>query len=166
MAKRKQVPEGKQRVRVATGVYLKANGRFLAQFRDPGRKQHWQEFPTKADAERWRAQALIDPRSIASGRRTLTEVWESFLEHHGAELRENTVLNWTQQWKKHIEPALGGWPIDGEEDRLVRMARTALDCLERAGWQDDSSVASQAVVGEQPALLRGRLAVVWSSWND
>jgi hypothetical protein len=97
MVRRTRVPEGKQRVPVATGIYLKANGKFLAQFRDAGRKQHWREFQTKADAERWRAQALVDPRTIAARRRTLTEVWESFLEHHHAELRENTVLNWTQQ---------------------------------------------------------------------
>ena len=46
------VPEGKQRLRVATGIYLKANGKYLAQYRDPGHKQHWREFATKASQTR------------------------------------------------------------------------------------------------------------------
>ena len=105
------VPEGKQRVRVATGIYLKANGKYLAQYRDPGHKQHWQEFLTKAAAERWRAQALLDPRTVLAGRRTLAEVWDSMLQHHSQRLRPTTLANWQQEWRKYIEPALGSWPI-------------------------------------------------------
>ena len=46
MAKQKAVPAGKQRVIAETGIYRKFNGKYLAQFRDPGRKQRWKEFRT------------------------------------------------------------------------------------------------------------------------
>ena len=55
MAKEKTVPAGKQRVVAETGIYRKSNGKYLAQFRDPGRKQNWKEFKTLAEARRWRA---------------------------------------------------------------------------------------------------------------
>jgi hypothetical protein len=38
VGKRTVVPAGKQRVRVAEGIYLKASGHYLATFRDPGRR--------------------------------------------------------------------------------------------------------------------------------
>src|SRR5947207_14600098 len=81
MAQRTVVPAGKQRVRVAEGVYLKTSGRYLATYRDPGRKQQWREFKTLGEAKRWRAQGQLDPRSLASGKRTLAEIWEKLLEH-------------------------------------------------------------------------------------
>lgn len=55
MGKRREVPAGKQRLRVADGVYLKANGKYLATYRDPRRKQRWKEFRTQREAEAWRA---------------------------------------------------------------------------------------------------------------
>ena len=128
--RRTVVPEGKQRVRVATGIYLKANGKYLAQYRDPGRRQHWREFRTKAEAQRWRAQSLLDPRTVLAGKRTLSEVWETYLEHHGASLRPSTLANWQQEWRKHIEPALGSWPIG----RItIPDVKTFLAELEREG---------------------------------
>jgi hypothetical protein len=45
-----------------TGIYQKSNGKYLAQFRDRGRKQNWKEFKTLAEARRWRA--IRDPRSV------------------------------------------------------------------------------------------------------
>ncbi len=51
VSKRTTVPKGKQRARVGEGVYLKASGKYLATFRDPGGRQHWREFRTKAEAE-------------------------------------------------------------------------------------------------------------------
>jgi integrase len=111
MGKRIAVPEGKQRLRVAKGVYLKPNGKYLAQFRDPGRRQHWREFATLKDAEKWRARALLDPNSIADGKRTLEEVWKKFLEHHGASLKPTTRANWEQEWRAHIAPSFSPWPV-------------------------------------------------------
>lgn len=111
MAKRKSVPRGKQRIRVETGIYLKANGKYLATFCDPGRAQRWAEFKTHTEARRWRSRGLIDPRSLANGKRLLREVWATFMDHHGASLRRTTKLNWEQEWRKHIEPKLGNWPI-------------------------------------------------------
>jgi len=111
MVERRTVPEGKQRVVVETGIYRKTNGKYLAQFRDPGRRQHWKEFVTMADARRWRAGAIKDPNSVSSGKRTLQEVWDTYLEHHGESLRRTTRANWEQEWRAHIEPALGSWPV-------------------------------------------------------
>jgi integrase len=90
---------------------LKRNGKYLATFRDPGGKQQWAEFRTKEEAKKWRARALLDPRSVASGKRTLNDTWEKFLEHHGAGLKRTSRENWEQEWRKHIGPALGGWPL-------------------------------------------------------
>jgi integrase len=111
MAKRTTVPPSQQRKRVATGVYLKASGRYLATFRDPGRRQRWKEFATQKEAERWRAKALLDPTSVLSGKRTLGEVWVNFLDHHEDSLRPTTRANWEQEWRAHIAPALGTWPV-------------------------------------------------------
>jgi len=43
----------KQRERKAEGVYLEATGkkRYLATWRDPGRKQHWKTFKTLKEAK-------------------------------------------------------------------------------------------------------------------
>jgi integrase len=130
MAKRLKVPHGKQRVRVETGIYLKANGKYIATFRDPGRTQHWKESKTLSEARRWRSQGLIDPRSLASGKRSLREVWSTFMGYHGAGLRRTTKLNWEQQWRKHIEPRLGGWPVG---KITIPAVKTFLADLERAG---------------------------------
>ena len=111
VGKRIRVPDGKQRVRVDTGVYLKRNGKYLATFRDPGGKQQWAEFRTREEARKWRARALLDPRSVASGKRTLDETWEKFSEHHGPGPKRTSRENWEQEWRKHIRPALGGWPV-------------------------------------------------------
>lgn len=111
MGKRGSVPEGKQRIRVETGIYLKASGRYLAYYRDPGRKSHWAQFRTRNEAREWRARALLDPASVRSGKRTLAEVWATFVEHHGANLRPTTRANWEQEWKAHIAPGFGTWPI-------------------------------------------------------
>ena len=40
MAKRTEVPAGKRRVTVATGMYLKASGKDIVTYRDPGHRQH------------------------------------------------------------------------------------------------------------------------------
>ena len=111
MVKRAAVPPGQQRQRVATGIYLKPSGKYLATYRDPGRKQRWQEFKTQKDAERWRARALLDPQSVLSGKRSLVEVWEKYLDHQGGSLKPTTLANWTQEWRAHIAPALGTWPV-------------------------------------------------------
>jgi hypothetical protein len=107
MAKRKTVPEGRQRVVVETGIYRKSTGKYLAQYRDPGRKQHWKEFTTLDAARKWRARAIQDPTSISAGKRFLSEVWSTYLEHHGESLKRTTRANWEQEWRAHIEPALG-----------------------------------------------------------
>jgi integrase len=96
---------------VDRGIYLKPNGKYLATFRDPGGRQRWAEFATKKDARIWRARGLTDPRSIVSGKRRLADVWEALLELHGKKLRPATRANWEQQWRKHIEPRLGSWPV-------------------------------------------------------
>ena len=111
MAKQKAVPAGKQRVIAETGIYKKSNGKYLAQFRDPGRKQNWKEFKTLAEARRWRASAIRDPSSVASGKRSLKQVWETYLAHHGDGLKRTTRANWEQEWRAHIAPALGEWPV-------------------------------------------------------
>ena len=61
MAKQKAVPPGKQRVIAETGIYRKSNGKYLAQFRDPGRKQNWKEFKTLRRSSK--VEGLGDPRS-------------------------------------------------------------------------------------------------------
>ncbi len=101
----------RQRTRVAEGIYRKPNGKYLATYRDPGRKQHWKEFLTKSDAEEYRFKGRFDPDSLKSGKRALAEVWNGLLEHHGSQLRPTTKANWEQQWRSHIEPALGKWPV-------------------------------------------------------
>jgi hypothetical protein len=111
MAQMAKAPVGTQRVRVAEGVYLKSSGKYLATFRDPGRKQRLKEHKTLAGVKRWRAQGLIDPCSLLSGKRTLAETWEKLLEHHGSALRPSTRANWEQEWRAHVEPALGSWPV-------------------------------------------------------
>jgi integrase len=111
MARRTALPEGNRKKTVSTGVYLKSNGRFLAQYRDPGRKQHWKQFSSKAEAERWRARCLLDPTALLQGKRTLQEVWETLLVHQAPNMHVSTVENWTQEWRKHIQPGLGNWPI-------------------------------------------------------
>jgi integrase len=110
VAKRTVVPAGKQRVRVAEGVYRKVSGKYLAIFRDPGRKQHWREFRTKSEAVRWRARGRLDPRSVLSGQRPLREVWEQLIAHHGSSLKPSTLASWEQQWRAHIH-GLGDWPV-------------------------------------------------------
>jgi hypothetical protein len=67
MGKRTLVPEGKQRVRVGEGIYLKSSGKYLATFRNPGGKQQWAEFRTKREAQDWRIKGKADPRSVLSG---------------------------------------------------------------------------------------------------
>ena len=130
MGKRTVVPAGKQRVRVAEGIYLKASGRYLATFRDPGRRQHWREFAKKDEAVRWRAQGKLDPMSVQSGKRELRAAWADFLEHQGHSMARNTRLNWEQEWNKHIDPALGTWPIGKIQ---IPNVKTFLSDLERAG---------------------------------
>lgn len=127
---KRAVPKGKQRVRVAEGVYLKSSGRYLATYRDAGRKRHWKEFATLGEAKRWRARALIDPTSVREGRRTLDAVWTDFLRHQSAGLRRSTLANWEQQWRKHISPGLGSWPV-GRITVLV--IKDFLAGLEKAG---------------------------------
>jgi hypothetical protein len=102
MGKRTQVPPGKQKITVARGIYRKKNGKYLAQFRDPGRKQHWAEFRTLKEAQAWRARGLSDPRSLTNGKRTLGEVWSDFWRHHGSGLRPTTRANWLQEWTKYV----------------------------------------------------------------
>jgi integrase len=130
MAKRTTIPEGSQRVRVAKGVYLKASGRYLATFRDPGRRQRWKEFSSLKEAERWRAQGMLDPRSVLAGKRTLRAVWTELLETRGSALRPTTRANWLQEWRAHIEPALGDWPIG---KITVPVVKQFLGALEREG---------------------------------
>ena len=130
VAKRTAVALGKQRTRVATGVYLKASGKYIATFRDPGRKQRWKEFRTQKEAERWRARALLDPASIVQGKRTLGEVWEKFLVHQGGALKPTTRSNWEQEWRAHIGPALATWPVG----KITTIAvKDFLSDLEKAG---------------------------------
>ena len=111
MAKQKVVPAGKQRVVVETSIYKTRNGKFLAQYRDPGRKQHWKQKDTLAEARRWRADAIRDPSSVLAGKRPLKQVWETYLAHHGDGLKRTTRANWEQEWRAHIAPALGEWPV-------------------------------------------------------
>jgi integrase len=130
------VPEGKQRLRVAKGIYLKRSGKYLAEFRDPGRKQHWKEFTTLRAAELWRAEALRDPSTLRSGRRSLEQVWNDFLDHHGSTLRPTTRANWEQQWRTHIGPELGSWPIGridvkDVKDWMVRLERRGIGAATR-----------------------------------
>jgi integrase len=127
MAKRTAVPAGRQRVRVAEGVYLKASGKFLATFRDPGRKQQWKEFRTQREAVRWRAKALVDPQAVLSGKRTLAEVWEELLGNLGENLKPTTRANWEQEWRAHIEPALGTWPVGKITIPVVKSFLAALE---------------------------------------
>lgn len=124
------MPAGKQRIRVETGIYLKANGKYLATFRDPGRKQRWKEFDTATPARRWRSQGIVDPRSLANGKRPLREVWSTFMDYHGGSLRRTTKLNWDQEWRKHIEPKLGNWPIG---KITIPAVKSFLADLERSG---------------------------------
>jgi integrase len=130
VAKRAVVPAGKQRVRKAEGVYLKASGRYLATFRDPGRKRHWKEFTTLGEAKRWRAKALVDPSSVTDGRRSLAQVWEDYLKHQAGGLARTTLATMNQEWKVHIGPRLGSWPV-GRITVLV--VKEFLAELERAG---------------------------------
>lgn len=130
MTKRRTVPEGKQRLRVSEGVYLKPNGKYLATFRDPGRKQQWCEFTTKKEAVDWRARGRLDPLSVITGKRTLREAWEGFLDHHGSSLRPTTLAGWTQQWRKYIDPQLGSWPIG---KITIPVVKDFLADLERRG---------------------------------
>ena len=52
------------------------------------------------------------------------------LDHHGQSLRPTTLANWQQEWRKHIEPTLGTWPIG----RItVPVVKTFLAELQRAG---------------------------------
>ncbi len=96
MTRRSVVPAGKQRVRVAEGVYLKASGRYLATFRDPGRKQHRKEFNTQKEAVRWRAQALVNPDAALAGKRLLVQVWDELLANLGENLKGFGAL-WSQR---------------------------------------------------------------------
>jgi integrase len=111
VARRKSVPTGKSRVRVRSGIYLMRSGRYLAQFRDPGGKQHWKSFGTIGEAEAWRARARLQPHTLNQGKRTLQEVWDELLRHESSEWKETTQTNWTQQWDKYIRPSLGPWPV-------------------------------------------------------
>ena len=157
MAKRKVVPEGKQRLRVAEGVYLKPSGRYLATFRDPGRRQHWREFATKAEAERWRAQGRLDPSSMQTGKRELGVVWADFLAHQGQSMARNTRLNWEQEWQKHIEPALGTWPIG----RItIPKVKAFLSDLERAGVGAPTRAKCRVILHRlmEEALENGEIA--------
>jgi len=105
------VPAGKSRIRVAEGVYLKASGKYLAMYTDPGHKQQWKQHDTEKEARLWRANALVDPSSMVQGKRPLSQIWKTFMEQRGASLRPTTRANWEQEWRLHIEPALGNWPV-------------------------------------------------------
>jgi integrase len=157
LGKRRVVPAGKQRVRVAEGVYLKRSGRYLATFRDPGRKQHWREFATKAEAERWRAQGRLDPRSAQSGKRELISVWSTFLEHHGTSMARNTRLNWEQEWSKHIGPALGSWAVG---KITIPAVKTFLSELERQGVGAPTRAKCRAILHRvlEEAVENGEIA--------
>jgi integrase len=133
---RRAVPEGKQRIRASEGIYLKANGKYLATYRDPGRKQRWAEFRTLGEAKAWRARARLDPSSLAVGKRTLQEVWEGFLKHHGPNLRPTTRANWQQEWRRHIAPFFASWPIGkitvlAVKDFLADLERTGVGAATR-----------------------------------
>jgi integrase len=130
VARRSTVPAGKQRVRVAEGVYLKASSRYLATFRDPGRRQHWKEFATRKEAVRWRAQALVNPDAVLSGKRTLIQVWDELLANLGDNLKATTRANWEQEWRAHIRPALGSWPVG---KITIPVVKSFLAELERKG---------------------------------
>ena len=130
-------PRPAKRRTVAEGVYEKPNGKYLATYRDPGRKQRWKEFKTLAEAKKWRARGLVDPQSLAFGKRTLEETWLKLLEHHGAELRPSTRANWEQEWRAHIYPALGRWPVGkittvAVKDFLADLERRGIGTATRA----------------------------------
>lgn len=157
MVKRKAVPAGKQRVVVETGIYRKVNGKYLAQYRDPGRRQHWKEFKTLDAARKWRARAIKDPTSIASGKRTLQAVWETYLAHHGESLKRTTRANWQQEWRAHIEPALGSWPVG----RItVLSVKDFLADLERCGVGAATRQKCRSILHRvlQEAVENGELA--------
>ncbi len=110
MAKRRELPEGNRRVRVAEGVYLKSSGRYLATFRDPGGKQHWKEFVTLREAVTWRAQGRLDPRKVTGGERRLSEIWTEMMEQR-TDLKPKTRELWEYEWRAYIGPQLDKWPV-------------------------------------------------------
>jgi integrase len=107
----------------------------------------------------------LDPRSLASGKRTLAETWEKLLEHHGASLRPSTRANWEQEWRAHIEPALGSWPVGkittvAVKDFLAQLERKEVGSATRAKCRSilhrilEEAVENQEIPSN-PAAARG-----------
>jgi integrase len=79
--------------------------------RDPGGKQRSKTFDTVKEARDWLARGQLDPDSLMQGKRPLADVWQDLLRREGSEWKATTLANWEQQWRKHICPALGAWPV-------------------------------------------------------
>jgi integrase len=92
-------------------------------------------------------------------------VWRDFLVHHGAHLRPTTLANWKQEWRKHIEPELGSWPVGKisvvvVKDYLARLERGGVGSATRAKCRSilhrllEESVENQEIPSN-PANARG-----------
>jgi len=70
------------------------------------------------------------------GKRTLAETWLKLLEHHGSALKPTTRANWEQEWRAHIESALGNWPVGkittvAVKDFLAKLERDGIGAATR-----------------------------------
>ena len=85
----------------------KRKGTYVVIYRDPDRKQHWETFKKKRDAEKRRAEVENDlnrgryvaPRDL---QRTVGEAWESFQKIRWGSIRKATQAYYLGKWRVHI----------------------------------------------------------------
>ncbi len=86
---------------------LKRGDSYCLKYRDPAKKQRWESFKTRKQAERRKievehqlqTQEYVDPRDR---KRTVGETWQSFEQTHWGSLRLTTQAFYSSTWRVHI----------------------------------------------------------------
>jgi hypothetical protein len=128
-----------QRVRVATGVYMRA-GRYIVQFTDATGRVRFKTTAARnlTEAKAEREQLRVDVRSgqaVVPSKVKTSDVAKDFFSTFeslvlAGEKSERTLELYRQRWRTHLEPRLGRLPL--QSVRAEHVARL-LEELRRAG---------------------------------
>jgi len=143
---------------------LKRGDSYCLKYRDLAKKQRWESFKTKKEAERRKVQiehqlqthAYVDPKDL---QRTVGEAWKSFKETRWSGLRLTTQAFYEAGWRTHIAP-------EWEHQRLRSIGTESIE-----GWQarllteGKGKRTVQAVVSLLGQLFRHALRYRWVDSN-
>jgi integrase len=95
-------------------IYQLANGKYQATWKDPGGRHRARTFDRLLDAIAHRSKVVADPESGRKpSKKTLDEFWPHFMRTGSkrGEYEESTKALYEQQYRRHIQPRFGHWPL-------------------------------------------------------